>query len=198
MAQASGTQLLTVDEFVERFGNDKFAELVDGEVRHLMAPAGDSSAVAMHLGTYVRIFVGSRGLGLVTTTDGSYVVSRIPRAVVLQPDVGFVRMERVADPETTRSAIEGAPDLAVEVRSPSDVVLEIEGKIGRYLRAGTRLAWLVDPLRQRVTVWRAGEAEPAVLTTDDVLEGHDVLPGFRLPVREVFNTRGAIRVELVR
>lgn len=122
-----------------------------------------------------------------TTTDGSYVVSRIPRAVVLQPDVGFVRMERVADPETTRSAIEGAPDLAVEVRSPSDVVLEIEGKIGRYLRAGTRLAWLVDPLRQRVTVWRAGEAEPAVLTTDDVLEGHDVLPGFRLPVREVFN-----------
>lgn len=106
-------------------------------------------------------------------------------------------MARVAEPSSTEGAIEGPPDLAVEVRSPTDPFAAIERKVQRYLEAGSSLTWIVDPLRRRIFVRTAHNDMVTTLTEADELDGGDVLPGFRLPVSEVFAIRSPGRVDLV-
>ena len=79
-----------------------------------------------------------------------------------------------------------APDLAVEVLSPSDRIADALAKIAMYLDAGVRLVWLVDPADQTVTIFRP-ETTPSKLAADDTLDGGDVLPDFRVPVVEIFS-----------
>lgn len=101
------------------------------------------------------------------------------------PDVSFVlreRYEQAGDPPT---AFPGAPDLAVEVLSPSDSAAAIHAKVADYLAAGTRAVWVVDPQDQTVAVYRT-LFSPRVLVADDELEGEELLPGFRLRVGELF------------
>ena len=82
-------------------------------------------------------------------------------------------------------AFEGAPDLAVEVLSPSDAPAEVRAKVAEYLAAGTRLVWLVDPEVQAVTVYRSLLA-PRVMGEDDLLDGDDVVPGSSIRAGEIF------------
>jgi Uma2 family endonuclease len=79
-----------------------------------------------------------------------------------------------------------APDLAVEVLSPTDRMGDALAKISMYLQAGVQIVWLVDPSSQTVTVFQP-DAAPATLRTGDTLDGGSVLPGFSLPVAEMFS-----------
>ena len=78
-----------------------------------------------------------------------------------------------------------APDLAVEIVSPSNTASEIIDKTADYLDAGTRLVWVIEPSRRSVTIYRS-RSEIRLLREGDALEGYDVLPGFSVPVAEVF------------
>lgn len=78
-----------------------------------------------------------------------------------------------------------APDLAVEIVSPSNTWADVAAKIRDYLEAGTRLVWIVDPRSRTVTVQASGAA-PQVLSADEELEGRDVLPGFTIRVGQLF------------
>ncbi len=78
-----------------------------------------------------------------------------------------------------------APDLAVEVVSPSDRAAEVLAKVAEYLEAGTRLVWVVYPQTQKIVVYRPS-ADVQLLSVGDTLEGEDVVPGFACPVAEVF------------
>jgi Uma2 family endonuclease len=78
-----------------------------------------------------------------------------------------------------------APDLAVEVVSPSDRAAEVLAKVAEYLEAGTRLVWVVYPQTQKIVVYRPS-ADVQMLSVSDTLEGGDVVPGFACPVAEVF------------
>lgn len=78
-----------------------------------------------------------------------------------------------------------APDLAVEVVSPSNTAAEIREKVLEYLACGSRLVWVVDPATRSVSAYRS-RTEIRLLTEGDVLEGADVLPGFRLAITELF------------
>jgi Uma2 family endonuclease len=92
----------------------------------------------------------------------------------------------------TRGIVRGAPDLAVEVLSPDEGPAAVREKVAEYLAAGVALVWVVDtaPDRETVTVHRPGQ--PArVLGRGDLLTGEDVLPGFRLPLAELWATVGA-------
>jgi Uma2 family endonuclease len=80
---------------------------------------------------------------------------------------------------------EGAPDLAVEVISPSEGDEAVHAKLLEYLRAGTGVVWVVRPLARTVEVCRS-LSDIRVMTEGDTLDGEGLLPGFRLPVREVF------------
>lgn len=123
-------------------------------------------------------------IGVMATAEASYRLSADPDTVRV-PDVSFVRQERVDEIGDPTGFWPGAPDLAFEVVSPNDRYSEVHAKVDEYLAAGTPMVVLVDPQNREVTVFRpaAGRIE---LTEDDVLDGEDVVPGWKLPVREIF------------
>jgi Uma2 family endonuclease len=77
------------------------------------------------------------------------------------------------------------PDLAVEVLSPNDLAYEVDRKVAEYFSAGVRLIWIVNPETRSVTIYRP-DGTASKLNDRDTLEGEDVLPGFRCPVRDFF------------
>ena len=88
-------------------------------------------------------------------------------------------------PREAKGFFHGAPDLAVEVLSPSDTVEEIEAKVDEYLAAGTQLVWVVNPRRQTVSVYRK-DGTTTILRREDALNGESVVPGFSLSLAELF------------
>jgi Uma2 family endonuclease len=101
------------------------------------------------------------------------------------PDLGFITAERIPPEGLPDQWWQGGPDLTVDVVSPSQGVSELIGKAQEFLRAGTRVAWVVDPVRQCVLVCTPPD-HVTVLHETDTLDGGDVLPGFAVPVAAVF------------
>lgn len=157
-------------------------ELIAGELR-MMTPAGRKHGVIAALLSHLLVdHVKEQDLGEVCTAEPGFVLRRDPDTV-RAPDVAFIRKERLAgDPD---KFFEGAPDLAVEVVSPSDQAQEVTDKAAAWLAAGAVEVWVVWPETRTITVHRAG-ADPQTLGEDDTLTGGDVLPGFRCRVGEVF------------
>ncbi len=110
----------------------------------MMSPGGfEHGRVALRIGEFVSSFVRQRGLGVATGAETGFQIGRDPDTV-RAPDVGFVCAERV--PATpTAGFFDGAPDLAVEVLSPSDRASEVLAKVQDWLGAGCRIVWVVDP-----------------------------------------------------
>ena len=159
-------------------------ELVRGELRRT-APAGSvHGRVAMDFGNFLGNHVKAHGLGAVFAAETGFRLQRDPDTV-RAPDVAFISRERLAEVGETEGYWPGAPDLAVEVVSPGDVYVEVEEKVFEWLEAGAKMVAVVNPRRRSVSVYRS-RAGIGVLTEDDVLDGGDVVPGFRLAVRDLF------------
>lgn len=169
-------------EFSERPENkNRLFELRDGEIVEKVA-SFKPSKLAMRIGHLFLSFLDEHDLGYVTGSDGSYVLSP---DYEFMPDVGYISKLRL--PEEPDRQVQGPPDLAVEVKSPTDSKREMRQKAEDYLRFGTKMVWLVFPDEQRVEVY-AGEADVIEVGIDGVLDGMDAIPGFSLPVREIFRT----------
>jgi Uma2 family endonuclease len=171
------TSLMTAEEFY-RLASSKRYELVRGELRE-MSPTGlqhgDVAAlIAASLVNHVRQY----RLGKVYINDVGFLIERNPDTV-RGPDIAFVRTERVV---RSLKFYDGAPDLAVEVVSPGDSYTDVEEKTAEWLRGGTRAVIIVDPRRQTVRVDRAGETA----YVEDAIVVDDVIPGWRLPLSEIF------------
>jgi Uma2 family endonuclease len=111
---------------------------------------------------------------------------RLAPGLVRLPDLSFVYWDRLPDQMIPVEPILGlAPDLAVEILSPSNTKREMELKVREYFLAGVRLVWLVDMTKRTVRVYTAPD-ESTRLSEGQTLDGGDVLPGLRLPLREVF------------
>jgi Uma2 family endonuclease len=157
--------------------------LVRGELR-TMSPAGfDHGAVGINLARELSVFVYAGRLGVVVGADTGFVIGRNPDTV-RSPDVAFVRQDRVPQPRPVKFW-EGAPDLAVEVVSPSDTVFEVDETVQAWLDAGTVEVLIVNPRRHTVKIMRR-DFESRALCAGDVLEGLQTLPAFRCPVDAVF------------
>lgn len=179
------TQRLVTAEELENMGEMDFGyELVRGELVPV-SPAGDRHAeLAAVVTGALFAFVRPRHLGVVHVEAG-YILARNPDTV-RGPDVAFISRERRrAVGGRRRGFIPGAPDVAVEVRSSDKTFAELQAKAAEYLDAGTRLVWLVDPPSQTVHVHEP-DRPPRVLAIGDVLDGGDVLPGFTLPLADLF------------
>lgn len=157
-----------------------------------MSPTGRlHGRVTWLLTVHMGNFVLANALGEMTGAETGYVLYQNlgGRDTVLAPDIGFVHTSRLPD-AISQEYVPLAPDLAVEVLSPSNTPAEMALKVELYLRYGTRMVWLIDPNVKRVQVYRpTGEARQAsvrFLTIEDTLDGEDVLPGFSLPLRELF------------
>lgn len=142
-------------------------------------------STAARLGALLAMHVYKHKLGAITMAEGGYLLTTNPDTV-RAPDVGFLQTSRVPQGEAQDFYVTYAPDLAVEVLSPSNRRAEINRKLGEYFAGGARLVWIVDPKRQTITVCHSPETK-YVLSIKDTLDGEDVLPGFQCPVEDVFN-----------
>ena len=123
-------------------------------------------------------------LGIVYAAETGFKLASNPD-VVRAPDVAFIRRDRVEEVGDVEGYWPGAPDLAVEVISPSDTYAEVQEKVFDWLEAGTKMVILVMPRKRAVTVYRS-LTDIIMLTEHDVLDGGDVVPGWKVPVRELF------------
>jgi len=168
---------------------DMRLELSEGRLI-VMSPAswkhGDR---ALWMGRKVGNFVEEHNLGRTTAAETGYIVFKSPdpqgKDIVRAPDVGFVAAARVPDELPDAGFVPFAPDLAIEVVSPNDKLDEIDQKVAEYLKYGTRLIWVLYSKLKEVRVHAPGR-ETRTLRGDEILDGEDVLPGFKLSVRQIF------------
>jgi Uma2 family endonuclease len=178
----SSKTLLTADE-LERMPDDDSVrtELDEGELI-TMPPAGwDHGDLGAEITALLYNHVKKHKLGKVLTAEPGF---RLGPDTVRSPDVAFVRQERVA---TLRSQgfAQGAPDLAVEIFSPSDSVPQLMRKVKQYFAAGCHTVWIVYPESREFHILEASGLD-RLLRIGDHVEAPELLPGFSLPVAELF------------
>lgn len=174
--------LLTADDLVRLQPSDKRTELVRGRMI-VREPAGFRHGdVAMSVALAIGQFLRSTPIGRLVAAETGFVLFRNPDTV-RAPDVAFIRHDRIPDP-MPRGYAAFAPDLVVEVLSPDDRPGEVLAKVADWLKAGTRLVWVVDPDRRLAHAYRA-DGTMAEITEAGALEGEDVLPGFECVLGEV-------------
>ncbi len=159
-------------------------DLIDGELHRMSPPGAEHGEIAFEISRRIGNHAVERGLGRVYAAETGFLLGRDPDTV-LAPDVAFVRAERLPPRAERRGYLPLAPDLVVEVMSPSDRNADVEQKVGRYLESGVRLVWLVDPGSRTLTVRQSGHAG-LVLDEQDTLYGADVLPDLHFPVGDLF------------
>jgi Uma2 family endonuclease len=175
------TRLYTADDLYAMDAKARFY-IIDGELfEDVSAPI--SSGVAAYINGCLFMHIRPRMLGRLYGADGAYVLRENPDTVLI-PDLSFVRAERMPPRNEQIKYFRFPPDLAVEVLSPSNRRVEIDRKIAIYREAGVPLVWLVDPFKQTVEVFTATGVRS--LTAADTLDGGEVLPGFSLPLAELF------------
>ena len=177
--------LVTAEEFYRDYaGRDGRAELVNGRVVEMPPVATNHGDVDSQFHGFLGPYVRRHRLGKVYLNTG-FILRRNPD-VVRGPDEAFVSRERIlANPPPARGFWEMVPDLAVEIVSPDDTARELRKKVEEYLSVGVRAVWVVYPVEREVHVHRPG-ADVEVLPEDGILDGGEVLPGFRLPLAEVW------------
>ena len=159
-------------------------ELIDGElVEREMGQKSDSIAATCLM--FIARFVREHSVGLVNGAQGSYQIFPDAPTKVRIPDVSFTRRERLPQGGPADGHGRVAPDLVVEVVSPNDEAEDVERKINDFFRAGVPLIWVVYPDTRTVVVFRA-DGSGQRLKVGDVLDGEGILPGFRLPVADIF------------
>ena len=182
-ARAPISVLLTAEELLRLNIKNKRTELVRG-VLVVREPAGyQHGDIAMRLAAAIFAHVDAHDLGRVFAAETGFTLTRNPDTV-RAPDVAFISAARLPDPPP-RGFAELAPDLAVEVLSPDDRPGEVLAKVADWLKAGSRLVWVVDPIGASARVYRADGSE-SILGEADVLRGEEVLPGFECELEVVF------------
>lgn len=172
---------ITADELWE-LGPEAHYELIKGELRP-MAPTGeDHGFVAANIVGFLVAHVRPKRLGRVYSSETGFRIELDPETV-LAPDAAFVQKSRVVP---SRRFYQGAPDLAIEVISPSESHAGVEEKVQAYLEGGVRAVVVVNPLRQSVALWRSPR-EATLLGRGDILDLSDVVDGFRVAVDELFS-----------
>ncbi|MBI5772614.1 MAG: Uma2 family endonuclease [Verrucomicrobia bacterium] len=183
MKTLSTNKLWTDDQLMALDRDGRKHEVWFGKVI-TMPPAGSEHGdIIVRLIVAIGAHVARHKLGKVYEGQTGF---RLGPDHCFEPDVSFVSKERLKLILPAKEKLfHGAPDLAVEVLSPSDSITKTEEKLGLYLTHGTRLAWMIDPKTKTARVYRpSGESE--LLRRDRVLTGNSVLPGFRISLSRLF------------
>ena len=179
------TKLITADELLLMPDDGYRYELVRGELTEKMPPPGrEHGVVSSRFGTAIGNYADEHDHGTVGDNHG-YKLESDPDTV-RAPDVAWFAPGHPA--ETAEGYPERAPDLAVEIKSPSDTPRMVAERAGMWLDFGSKEVWYGDPETTTVTRYRHGQRRE-VLTEDDVLDGGDLLPGFSIEVWLLFRRR---------
>ena len=175
---------MTAAELLVMPHNDYRYELVQGELRQMELSDRQHGRIAAQIGSCLGAFVANNGLGETYAAGTGFIIDTAPDTV-RAPDVSFVARERAEATAEERGFFPGAPDLAVEVISPNDRYSEVEEKVSDWLRAGTQMVVVIDPLQRTAAVYRAPD-DICILTEGDMLDGGDVVPGWKMALADVF------------
>ncbi|MYB95231.1 Uma2 family endonuclease [Candidatus Poribacteria bacterium] len=168
---------MTLEEFLE---NDlEGYEYVKGELVPMPPTSMKHGEISSNVSLHLSLHVFEHQLGRLYIAGTTFQLD--DRAV--KPDIAFVSTDRL--PENREQASPIPPDLAVEVVSPSDKHYDVTEKALAYLRAGTRLVWVIEPVAKTIMVYRS-ETDSTVLNYEDILTGEDVVEGFSCPAAQLF------------
>lgn len=184
MTDSTTTRLMTADELLQLPDDGQQHELVRGQLLTMSPTSSRPAMVATRFGLEIGVFVRQHGLGEVGGADWGFKLQSDPDTV-RAPDFAFVRADRIPPEGVPPGFWPGAPDLALEVLSPTDRFADVMTKVEEYLAAGTRMVIVVDPEARVTRVFRP-DHPVRVLGPDDTLAGEDVLPGFRLQLSQVW------------
>ena len=173
-------RLMTAHELLNEQPLHQRSELVNGRMLVREPAAYAHGRLAIVIGSALHAWVSSRGLGDVVAAETGFTLRRNPDTV-RAPDAAYISAQRVP-PADIHGFAELAPDLVVEVVSPSDRAGYVRQKVGDWLAAGAQLVWVLDAAHRRADVFRA-DGTTTRLTAVDSLSGEGVLPGFLLPLQ---------------
>lgn len=176
------TAPITLEEFLDLPDDGNRHELSEGELLVMAPPSFGHDRITHRILRAIQTYLDKHPLGEAYVAAG-YVLSRNP-LTVRQPDVSFLSAERIATANPD-SLPDQAPELAVEVVSPSQSANFMGTKVEQYLRFGAKQVWIVYPKRKCVHVYRANKSM-AILDESETLTGGDLLPGFSVKVSDLF------------
>jgi Uma2 family endonuclease len=180
---ATVTEQATAEDLLRMPDDGYRHELVRGELK-TMPPAGhEHGRITTRLTWRLAQYVEARDLGVVYAAETGFKIASDPDTV-RAPDVAFVSKARSEAVASMRGYWPGAPDLAVEVVSPDDTYVDVQDKVDDWLAAGARMVIVVNPHKRTVAVHRPSSV--TLLTENDLLEGGEVVLGWKIPVRELF------------
>jgi Uma2 family endonuclease len=172
-----------VSEDLPREPDHKGFELIDGE--WIEKPMSNTAAIVeSNLDGQLFNHIRPTRSGLLMTGNAAY---RLPNSKnrIRKPDLSFVATGRTVPSRDDDGSWPIAPDLAIEVISPNELAEEVETKLNEYLRAGVRLVWILYIPTKNVWAYKQ-DGTAKLYRSTDLLVGEDVLPGFSVPVGELF------------
>lgn len=176
--------LLTAEDLWKKSDDGYRYELVRGVIQRSPLTGFEHGILSVVICSLLEKHVEMNCLGYVCSTGTGFKITHNPDTV-RAPDAAFVRRESIEEKGIVKGFWDGAPDLAVEVISPSDTYTQVAEKVDEWLNAGCTLVWVVNPRRETVEVYKTPE-DMTVLRGDDVLDGWDVIEGFQCSVKDIF------------
>lgn len=182
MVALSIPKIYTVDDLVALPNDNYRYELIRGELIQLPLRDYECSGLGIILASFASMFALESKRSTCTMAGTGFLIARNPDTVMAS-DWAFVRRERTFVKRVC-GYLPLAPDIVLEVRSPSDSPREVALKVAQWLAAGTRIVWELNPKTKVLAVHREGETR--LLGPNNTLDGGDVLPGFTFELRRLF------------
>ncbi|HEX3149972.1 MAG TPA: Uma2 family endonuclease [Gemmataceae bacterium] len=174
---------LTADEFAQQYGG-QYVELIDGLVQEIPVPFQEHGTICWKAAFAFGTHIVANDLGHLTTND-SFVITQSDPDRIREADICFFSYERIAKGPFPKGLGRVSPDLIVEVRSPSQGWDDVFKKVSEYLAVGVRVVVVLDIAIMAAAVYRKDEFQQIFDNGDD-LTIPDILPGFSVPVRKLF------------
>ncbi|HWQ34628.1 MAG TPA: Uma2 family endonuclease [Blastocatellia bacterium] len=178
---AHSSKAWTDEELMALSGDGVKVELVNGEPQMSQSTFIHGiigARLIIELGAYVK----NHNLGFVCDSSTAFWMKQ---GNTRAPDASFISRERFRGRALPKKYMKGAPDLVVEVVSPNDVLIDLAKKMREYFDSGARLAWVINPEDQTVVVYHSPQPD-YILKAGDSLDGEEIIPGFSMPVADVF------------
>ncbi|MGB3494171.1 MAG: Uma2 family endonuclease [Elainellaceae cyanobacterium] len=177
-------KIWTDEEFMALPKDGHRYEIVNGELIDMGNSGALHGSIAIILSSALFTIVNTQKLGALLDSSTAFKLKNGNRR---SPDISFFAKERLQGiTQLPMGYLEGAPDLAIEILSPGNTVEEIHDKLVEYFENGTRLAWVIHPSEHFVLTYRSAQEPDRLLKSVDSLDGEDVIPGFTLPVADLF------------
>ncbi len=175
-------RLFTAKDLWNMPDDGKIYELHNGVLIEVAGSQKRQTRLAARIIYLIMQFIEENKLGgAVSGADGTYELNLYNTRI---PDVAYVTAEH--DQQGEDGFYLGAPDLAIEVVSPSNTADELQQRAGEYLSAGTGLIWIVYPDQRTIDVYRPGGERIVLSQSDQFLDGYEILPGLQLSLQRIF------------